>query len=67
MIDNLNLFYIVDKLIQTNVKFGNSIQVTVLGKGTIGIPTKQGEQNTMHDVYYVKGLEHNLMSIGKMT
>ena len=43
----------LDKSLQTDVTLGNNLQVIILGKGTIGILTKQGEQNIMHDVYHV--------------
>ena len=43
MIGNLNLFYSLDNLVQTNATPGNNIQVTVLGKGTVGFLTKQRE------------------------
>ena len=67
MIGNLNLFSSLDKSVQTNVTLGNNIQVIVLGKGTIVILTKHGEQKTMPDVYYVEGMKHNLMiNIGKL-
>ena len=64
MTSNLNLFSNLDKSVQDDVTLGNNIQVTILGKGIVSILTKQGEQNTMHDVYYVEVLKHNLMSIG---
>ena len=40
MTSNLNLFYSLDNSVQTDVTLGNNVQVTVLGKGTIGILTK---------------------------
>jgi hypothetical protein len=54
----------LDKSFQTKVTLGTNIQVIVLGKGSINILTKKEEQKVMHDVYYVYGLKHNLMSIG---
>ena len=42
------------------------MKVIALGKSTIGILTKQGDQNTIHDFYYVEGLKHNLMSTRKL-
>ena len=66
MIGNLNLFSSINKLIQTDVTLGNNIQVIVLGKCIVGILIKQGEHKTMPDVYYVKGLKHNLRRIGKL-
>jgi hypothetical protein len=59
---NIELFSSLDKLIQTKVTLGTYIQVTVLGKGSINILTKQGEKKVIPDVYYVSGLKYSLMS-----
>ena len=64
MTGHFNLFLSLDKSVQTDVTLGNNVQVTVLGKCTLGILTKQGEQKIMNDVYYVEALKHNLLSIG---
>ena len=40
MTGNLNLFYSLDNSVQTNVTLGNNVEVTVLGKGTVGFLTK---------------------------
>jgi hypothetical protein len=37
-----------------------------MGKGSINIRTKQGEEKHISDVYYVSGLQHNLISIGQL-
>ena len=66
MTGNAELFSYLDESVQTEVTLGNNNKVTVLGKGTINILTKQGEQKVMPDVYYVAGLKHNLMSIGQL-
>ena len=63
---NLNLLTRLDKSFQVDITHANNIQAIVLGKGTIGILTKNGEQKTMHYVYFFKGLQHNLMSIEKL-
>ena len=54
MAGNLNLFSSLDKSVQTNVTLGNNVHVIVLGKGIVGILTKQGEENIMPYVYYAK-------------
>lgn len=63
MTRNLELFSSLDKSIQTKVTLETNIEVTILGKGSINILTKKGEQKVMSDVYYVSGLKYNLMSI----
>ena len=66
MAGNVNLFSSLDNSVQIDVTFGNNVQVTVLGKGIVGILTQQGESKFIPDVYHVKGLKHNLMSIGQL-
>ena len=57
MTGNLNLFSSLDKSVQTDVTLGNNIQVIFLGKGIVGILTKQGDQKTIPDVNYVEGMK----------
>ena len=66
MTGNLNLFSSLDASVKTNVTLGNNVQVTVLGKGTIDILTKQGESKYIPDIYHVEGLKHNLLSFGQL-
>ena len=62
MTGNIELFSSLDESVQTKVTLGTDIQVTVLGKGSINILPRQGEERFMSDVYYVYSLKHNLMS-----
>ena len=64
MTGNLNLFSSLDNSVQTDVTLGNNVQVTILGKGIVGILTKQGESKFILDVYHVEGMKHNFLSIG---
>ena len=52
MTRNIEFFSSFDKLVQTKVIDETNIQVTILGKGSINILTKQGEKKVMHNVYY---------------
>ena len=63
---NLNLFSKLDNSGQTDDTLGKNVQVTILGKCTIGILTKQGDSKCILDVYHVEGLKHNLLSIGQL-
>ena len=63
MISNLNLFSSLFNSVQIDVTLGNNVQDTVLGKGTVGILTKQGESKFILNVYHVKGMKHNFLSI----
>lgn len=60
------MFATIDDLLQSKVKMGNDQWVSVMGKGSINIKTKQGEEKHISDVYYVPKLQHNLISIGKL-
>ena len=62
----LNLFSSPDNSVQTDVTLENSVQVTVLGKGTVDILTKHGESKYIPDVYHVEGMKHNLLRIGQL-
>ena len=64
MTGNLIFFSNIDKSFQTVVTLGNNVQVIVLGKGTVGILTKQGDSKYIPDVYHSEGLKHNLLRIG---
>jgi len=66
MTRNIELFSSFDKSVQTKVILGTDIQVIILGKGSINILTKQGEQKFMPNVYYVAELKHKLMIIVKL-
>ena len=66
MTGNLNLFSSLDTSVKTDVTLGNNVQVTVFGKGTVDILTKQGESKYIPDIYHVEGLKHNLLSIGQL-
>ena len=63
---NLNLFSSLVNSVKTDVTLRNNVQVTVLGKGTVDILTKQGESKYIPDIYHVEGLKHNLLSIGQL-
>ena len=60
---NLKLFSSLHNLVQTDVTLGINVQVTIFGKGTVSILTKQGEHKYMPYVYHVEGLKYNLLSI----
>ena len=42
MTGNLNLFSSLENSVQTDVTLGNNVQVTIFGKGNVGILTKHG-------------------------
>jgi hypothetical protein len=66
MTSNKDLFSNLDNSVTSQIKLGDDYQKKVLGKGVIYILTKQDEKKDIHDVYYVPGLRHNMMSVGQM-
>ena len=58
------IFSVIDESVKSEVKLGNDHQISVMGKGSISIRSKKGEEKEIPDVYYVSGLQHNLISIG---
>ena len=67
MTGNKNLVANLDAFVKTKVKLGTDKTMDVDGKGVVNIVTKQGEPNTISEVYYVPGLKHNLISVGQLT
>jgi hypothetical protein len=66
MTGNKDLFSSLDSSVTSQIKLGDDYQKKVVGKGIIYVLTKQDEKKDIHDVYYVPGLRHNLMSVGQM-
>ncbi|XP_059069026.1 uncharacterized protein LOC131859382 [Cryptomeria japonica] len=60
------MFATMDDLVKSKLKLGNDQRVSVMGKGSINIRTKQGEEKHISDVYYVPRLQHSLISIGQL-
>ncbi len=58
------LFSSLDETLRSEVKFGNSCIVPVMGKGHIHINARDGSGRRIADVYYVPGLHQNLLSMG---
>jgi hypothetical protein len=52
--------------VTSQIKLGDDYQKKVARKGIIFVLTKQDEKKDIHDVYYVPGLRHNLMSVCQM-
>jgi len=67
MTENKNLVANFNQSVKTEVKLGIDKTVEVDGKGVVNISTKQGEPETISDVYYAPSLKHNLISVGQLT
>ena len=48
------------------VYLGDNKQVQLEGKNTIVICSKSGNEKFIHDVLYIPGLAHNLISVGQL-
>ena len=62
---NKGLFKELNKTITTKVRVGNVAFITMLGKGTVEIPTCSGTK-LLHDVLYVLDSNQNLLSVGQL-
>uniref|UniRef100_A0A251T6N3 Putative zinc finger, CCHC-type n=1 Tax=Helianthus annuus TaxID=4232 RepID=A0A251T6N3_HELAN len=65
MTGNRNLFTSLDESIRKEVRTGDVKKLEVLGSGEIKIAI-QGQNKRVKDVFYVKGLRHNLLSVGQL-
>jgi hypothetical protein len=63
---NKELFEDLDTLVRSQIKLGNDNIVEVTGKCAINVITKTGKK-TIHDLYFVLGLKHNLINVGQLT
>jgi len=63
---NKYLFLGLNSSVTSQIKLRDDYQRKFLGKGAIYVLTKQHEKKDIHDVYYVSGLRHNLMNVGRM-
>ena len=61
------IFSAIDESIRLEIKLGNDHQISVMGKGSISIRTKKGEEKEIPDVYYVPRLQHNIIALGTRT
>jgi len=66
MIGNRNLVVNLDQYVKTKVNLGANKIMVVNGKVVVNTLTTQGEPKTIYEVYYVAGLEHNLISVGQL-
>ena len=55
----------LNKTTTMKVRVGNGTFITMLGKGTVAIPTCSGTK-LLHDVLYVLDINQNLLSVGQL-
>ncbi|XP_077242636.1 uncharacterized protein LOC143883170 [Tasmannia lanceolata] len=61
-----DLFRSIDKSFQLQVRLGDGKSVQIEGKWTNVVKTKSGIERIIHDVYFIPGLAHNLLSVGQL-
>ncbi|XP_048496509.1 uncharacterized protein LOC104889332 [Beta vulgaris subsp. vulgaris] len=67
MIGKKELLFYLDESISGEVSYGNESKVLVKGKGNMNIQSKDGNNVTLADVYYVPDIFWNLLSIDRLT
>uniref|UniRef100_A0A251SDS7 Putative zinc finger, CCHC-type n=1 Tax=Helianthus annuus TaxID=4232 RepID=A0A251SDS7_HELAN len=65
MTGNRDLFITLDESIRKEVRTGDDKKLEVLGSGEVMIII-QGRSKRIQNVFYVKGLRHNLLSVGQL-
>ncbi|XP_022019806.1 uncharacterized protein LOC110919866 [Helianthus annuus] len=65
MTGNRDLFINLDESLKKEVRTGDDKKLEVLGSGEVMI-TIQGRSKKILNVFYVKGLRHNLLSVGQL-
>ena len=63
---NESLFSFIDKNFKSEIKMGNNGIISILGKGSIMVCTKQGEKKEIQNVYFSPSMKHNLMIVGQL-
>ncbi|KAJ0456159.1 putative RNA-directed DNA polymerase [Helianthus annuus] len=65
MTGNKNLFVKLDESVKKEVRTGDDKRLEVLGCGEVSLKIKE-QVRKIPSVFYVKGLKHNLLSIGQL-
>lgn len=60
-------FNVLDESIMGKVKFGDGSTVEIKGRGSIILKCKDGQEQTLHEVYFIPSLCTNIISIGQLT
>ncbi|PKA48313.1 Retrovirus-related Pol polyprotein from transposon TNT 1-94 [Apostasia shenzhenica] len=60
------IFKSLDESIKLQVCLGDSKQIKAEGKGIVSFKGKSGTEKLIHDVLYIPGLKHNLISVGQL-
>jgi hypothetical protein len=59
------LFSFIDKTFMSKIKMENNGTISIMGKRSIMVHTKQGEKE-IHDMYLAPSMKHNLMTIEQL-
>ncbi|RDX97173.1 hypothetical protein CR513_20081, partial [Mucuna pruriens] len=66
MCGNKMMFSDLDETFSNVVKFGDNSTISVLGKGTVTLQTKENSTHTISNVLFVPDLKTNLLSVGQL-
>ncbi|KAJ0566228.1 putative RNA-directed DNA polymerase [Helianthus annuus] len=65
MTGNRDLFINLDESLKKEVRTGDDKRLEVIGSGEVSVSIK-GRTRKIPNVFYVKGLKHNLLSVGQL-
>uniref|UniRef100_A0A251SKN6 Putative zinc finger, CCHC-type n=1 Tax=Helianthus annuus TaxID=4232 RepID=A0A251SKN6_HELAN len=65
MTGNRDLFINLDESLKKEVRTGDDKRLDVIGSGEVSVSIK-GRTRKIPNVFYVKGLKHNLLSVGQL-
>lgn len=61
-----SIFETLDESQKQCVRLGDDKEIAVEGRRTVAIKSGDGQVKLLHDVQYVPGLAHNLLSVGQL-
>ncbi|KAK8486329.1 hypothetical protein V6N11_049665 [Hibiscus sabdariffa] len=61
-----SLFNEIDETFKQKVTLGDNKQIKVEGKGNVAIKSISGNVKLLYDVYYIRSLLQNLLSVGQL-
>ena len=59
------MFSNLDESVKSEVTLGTDSKVSIMGKRRFNVLKNKGEKKYISDVYFILGLKHNFISIGK--
>lgn len=60
------MFKDLDETQKITIRLGDDKEILVQGRGMVSLAAYEGRTKLLHDVQYVSGLAHNLLSVGQL-